>query len=120
MEQPIQNDNESFSFIVEENISPPKKLFPKITLKEISMKYSNKIYASSFKNNENDRLIYFGDHTIFEGLYQAYVNHCPIVLTPDIFWLLIIQGFTRHVEFNSEKLRDKFVDFQGKKRISSK
>lgn len=119
MEQPIQNDNESFSFIVEENISPPKKLFPKITLKEISMKYSNKIYASSFKNNENDRLIYFGDHTIFEGLYQAYVNHCPIVLTPDIFWLLIIQGFTRHVEFNSEKLRDKFVDFQGKKELAA-
>ena len=77
-------DIESFSLTVEDNISPPKQLFTKMTLKEISHKYSDKIYASSFKNNENKKLIYFGEHTIFEGFYQAYVNHCPIVLTPDI------------------------------------
>ena len=108
---------ESFSFAVEEKITPPKKLFQKITLKDIMNKYSKKIYSSSFKNEENKKLVYFGEHTIFEGFYQAYVNHCPIVLSPDIFWTLIIQGFTRHVLANSEKLRDKFVDFDGKKTI---
>ena len=40
---------ESFSFQVEDNISPPKKLFDKITLDEISQKYSNKIYAYHLK-----------------------------------------------------------------------
>jgi hypothetical protein len=108
---------ESFSFQVEDNISPPKKLFDKITLDEISQKYSNKIYASSFKNNGNKRLVYFGEHTIFEGFYQAYVNHCPIVLSPDVFWTLIVQGFTRHVLVNAEKLRDKFVSFEDKKEL---
>ena len=108
---------ESFSFPVEENISPPKKLFPKRTLNNIAHIYSNKIYASSFKNDGNKRLVYFGEHTIFEGFYQAYVNHCPIVLFPDIFWTLIIQAFTRHVLANSEKLKEKFVDFKGKKEI---
>lgn len=88
-----------------------------MTLKEIAHQYSDKIYASSFKNNENKKLIYFGEHTIFEGFYQAYVNHCPIVLSPDIFWTLIIQAFTRHVLANSEKLKEKFVDFRGKKEI---
>ena len=106
---------ESFTFPVEENISPPKKLFEKKTLKEITNRYSKKIYACSF--NMNEKLIDFGEHTIFEGLYQAYVNHCPIVLSPDIFWTLIIQGFTRYVLANSESLRDKFVDFQGKKEL---
>ena len=109
---------ESFSFTVEENISPPKKLFQTKTLNEIASQYSKKIYASSFKNYENKKLIYFGEHTIFEGFYQAYVNHCPIVLSPDIFWNLIIQGFTRHVLANSDKLKDKFVNFEGKKEIN--
>ena len=112
-------ESESISFTVEDNISPPKKLFQKMTLKEIGHQYSDKIYASSFKNNENKKLIYFGEHTIFEGFYQAYVNHCPIVLSPDVFWTLIIQGFTRHVLANSESLRDKFVDFQGKKELAT-
>ena len=67
----------------------------------------------------NDKLIYFGEHTIFEGLYQAYVNHCPIVLSPDVFWTLIIQAFTRYVLANSESLREKFVDFQGKKELKA-
>ena len=112
-------DIESISFKVEDNISPPKKLFEKMTLKDITHQYSDKIYASSFRSNENKKLIYFGEHTIFEGFYQAYVNHCPIVLSPDVFWILIIQGFTRHVLANSEKLRDKFVDFQGKKELAT-
>ena len=108
---------ESFTFQVEENISPPKKLFQKKTLKEITDIYSKKIYTSSF--DMNDKLIYFGEHTIFEGLYQAYVNHCPIVLSPDIFWTLIIQAFTRYVLANSESLREKFVDFKGKKELGA-
>ena len=46
-------------------------------------------------------------------------NYCPIVLSPDNFWTLIIQEFTRHVLATSEKLRDKFVDFQGKKELAT-
>ena len=112
------NENiEKITFVVEENISPPKKLFEKKTLKEITNRYSKNIYVSSF--DMNDRLIDFGEHTILEGFYQAYVNHCPIVLSPDVLWVLIIQGFTRHVLANSEDLRTKFVDFQGKKEIAA-
>ena len=110
-----KNNIETFTFTVEDNISPPKKLFPKITMEEIAKKYSDKIYAASFKMT--DKLIYFGEHTIFEGFYLSYVNHCPIILSPDIFWVLIIQGFTRHVLANSEELREKFVDFNGKKQL---
>jgi hypothetical protein len=36
------------------------------------------------------------------------------VLSPDMIWLLISQGFARHVNNNSEKLRKYFVDFKGK------
>ena len=113
----MNNNIESFTFVVEENICPPKKLFEKYSLEKITSIYSKKIYVSSF--DMNDKLIYFGEHTIFEGLYQAYVNHCPIVLSPDVFWTLIIQAFTRYVLANSESLREKFVDFQGKKELTA-
>ena len=113
----MNNNIESFTFVVEENICPPKKLFEKYSLEKITSIYSKKIYVSSF--DMNDKLIYFGEHTIFEGLYQAYVNHCPIVLSPDVFWTLIIQAFTRYVLANSESLREKFVDFQGKKELKA-
>ncbi|MCI5212341.1 MAG: DUF4419 domain-containing protein, partial [Candidatus Electrothrix sp. ATG2] len=30
-------------------------------------------------------------------------------MSPDMFWLLICQGFARHVNANSEELRHRFV-----------
>ena len=52
---------------------------------------------------------------VLKGYYLAYVKHIPICITPDILWMLIIQGFSRHIDLNSEKLRYKLVQFDGKK-----
>ena len=52
-----------------------------------------------------------------QGYYKAYVNHIPICITPDILWMLVVQGFSRHIDLNSERLRSKFVQFQGKKTL---
>lgn len=56
----------------------------------------------------------FGLHPFFNGMYQAYADHRPFVLSPDMMWLLVSQGFARHVNANAEKLRSKFVNYQGK------
>ena len=58
-----------------------------------------------------------GINNILQGFYSAYENHLPILLTPDIIWLLIVQGFSHHVNFNTEYLREKFVNFEGKKKL---
>ena len=50
-------------------------------------------------------------------MYQAYANHRPFVLSPDMIWLLINQGFARHVNANQESMRDLFVDFSGKQSL---
>ena len=55
--------------------------------------------------------------TVLQGYYKAYVNHIPICITPDILWMLIIQGFSRHIDLNSERLRNKLVQFEGKKTL---
>ena len=58
-----------------------------------------------------------GISNILQGFYSAYENHLPICLTPDIIWLLIVQGFSYHVNFNADYLRKHFVNFEGKKKL---
>jgi len=52
------------------------------------------------------------------GFYNAHTIHYPIRLKPDDIWLLIIQAFSNHININSEELRNKFVNFNGKKLLS--
>jgi len=66
--------------------------------------YTSKVYTKGINN-------------ILQGFYSAYENHLPIRLTPDIIWLLIVQGFSHHVNYNSKELREKFVNFEGKKKL---
>lgn len=61
-----------------------------------------------------DSLVSFGYHSFFNGMYQAYADHRPFVLSPDMIWLLISQGFARHIHTNAESLRNRFVGFEGK------
>lgn len=95
----------------------PLKKFDISDLKTIlKNKGVSKVYYCS--SNLNDKFISnIEDKSLLQGYYNAYVNHCPITITPDILWMLIVQGFSRHVEKNSEELRNKFVNFQGKKEI---
>ena len=66
--------------------------------------YTSKVYTKGINN-------------ILQGFYSAYENHLPIRLTPDIIWLLIVQGFSHHVNYNSKELREKFLNFEGKKKL---
>ena len=72
-----------------------------------------KIYYSSFPSDKNIK--YFNDHPVLFGFYKAWVNHCPITITPNMIWQLILNVFIKYVDINSEKLRNKFVNFEGKK-----
>ena len=66
--------------------------------------YAKKVYTKGISN-------------ILQGFYSTYENHLPIRLTPDIIWLLIVQGFAQHINFNAEYLRQKFVNFEKKKKL---
>lgn len=51
-------------------------------------------------------------HPVFEAAYLAFAEHLPLVLRPDDFWLMIAQGFARHVNMNSDTVRHKFVEHE--------
>ena len=68
--------------------------------------------------NKNQNLAYINSNVpVLNGFYTAHTNHYPIRIKPDDIWLLIVQAFSNHVNANSERLRNYFVDFDGKKQL---
>jgi hypothetical protein len=53
-------------------------------------------------------------HPFVGAVHAAYQNHRPLILSPDMFWLLIIQGLAQHINHSPEKYREQFVAFSGK------
>ena len=80
-------------------------------IKEKNIKVPYHIIAQS---ESPDSLVSFGPNSFFNGMYQAYADHRPFVLSPDMIWLLISQGFARHINANQESMRNELVDFSGK------
>lgn len=60
------------------------------------------------------QLVNFGTHSFLQGMYRAYAEHYPFVLSPDMIWLLISQGFATHVDIHAEELRSQIVDHSEK------
>ncbi|MCL2132698.1 MAG: DUF4419 domain-containing protein [Lentimicrobiaceae bacterium] len=83
-------------------------------LKKDSIDFPFNIIA---KNTIESELVNFGYHSFFDGMYSAYAEHRPFVISPDMIWLLISQGFAQHVNANPENLRHYFVNFSEKTQL---
>lgn len=53
----------------------------------------------------------------FEAIHIAFGQHRNLVLSPDMVWLVISQGFALHLNENSQALRKFLVSHQGKKEL---
>lgn len=58
-----------------------------------------------------------GLHGFVAAAHYAFMEHHPLVLSPDDVWLCIAQGFALHVDQNAETLRKRFVAHEGKAAI---
>lgn len=68
--------------------------------------------AKNLRNPEKD--------AFFQSVLRAYKKHKSIVLSPDMIWLLISQGFARYVNAHSEALRPQLVSHTGKMDLAIK
>jgi len=57
-------------------------------------------------------------HPLFTATGLAFNNHYPLVLTPDIVWLTIVQGLATHINLDPARHRKQFVSFDGQKTLS--
>ena len=65
-----------------------------------------------------DSIVTYGEHPFLTGILTAYQEHRPFVISPDIIWLLISQGFARHISNNAEEFRKDIVNFDNKKTLT--
>ena len=71
-----------------------------------------------YKFNTNEKEFFsYQKKSLIQGLVLAYKNHYPITISPDMIWLLILQGFSRFMEKYHELVREKFVNFDGQKTL---
>lgn len=54
----------------------------------------------------------------FFAALEAWANHHHFSFRPDDVWLLVLQGIATHAQENSEEVRKRFVDFEGKRVVT--
>jgi hypothetical protein len=70
------------------------------------------------KKWDGDKIRSFGYHKVLLGYLNAYFDHCPIKVNPNVIWQLILNLFSKYVNDYSERLRNIFVNFEGRKEIN--
>ena len=129
-------DYESITFKVEKGLKKPseylqttgmktilanlfkrrKKMIDNKTGGEIQLNANEPLEIFHYNLDTNEQEIFNeGKTSLIQGLIAAYKNHYPITISPDMIWILIMQGFSRFMEKYENLVRERFVNFTGKK-----
>ncbi len=132
------NEYESITFEVEKGLTKPQEYYEPKATKSIIMDLLKKIKQAInlrnsrpyyLKENEPLEILQFefdieeteffnaNKKSLIQGLVMAYKNHYPITISPDMIWLIILQGYSKFMEKHSELVREKYVNFEGKKEL---
>ncbi|MBO4891429.1 MAG: DUF4419 domain-containing protein [Prevotella sp.] len=125
VEYPLQGPRTGLDIVgtiieVDKDLPAPKTTLQKFDGQEIAKKIVNisgvpqKLHQVKKTSFEGERLCYLGDDNFFKCMVQAYADHRPLVLSPDMVWLIISQGFSRYVNAHSEEMRYLFVSHEDK------
>jgi hypothetical protein len=98
------------------DLQPVKNHFPLVPYKSSVDEMCGSGVEAWSKNV--DSLVHGDMNPLVACVRDAYLNHRTLILSPDMIWLMISQGFAIHVDQNSDSLRHYFVDFTGKKVLS--
>lgn len=116
----LANAQKGITFEVDKDLPAPKTKLQKYDDKEIAKKIVNisaipkELHRVVKTGLEGERLSYIADDNFYKCMVQAYADHHPLVLSPDIVWLIISQGFSRYVNAHAEEMRNLLVFHEGK------
>jgi hypothetical protein len=96
---------------VESLLTKPPSLFPG-QLHHPTGQPSKPVEACSRYHGQLVAGVHF--HPVVAAIHLAFNDHRPLVLSPDMLWLLVAQGFANHVNANAEELRPRLVKHSGK------
>ena len=111
---------QSVTFTVDKNLPAPRQTIPLYDEQFIAAQIisvlgvpdeERRVLKTSF---EGQQLAHIGKDNFYKCIVQAYSDHRPLVLSPDMVWLIISQGFSRYVNAHAEEMRDLLVFHEGK------
>ncbi|EDP98110.1 DUF4419 domain-containing protein [Kordia algicida OT-1] len=105
---------DSITFHIE-TLERPDDLVDEKAFSEIAQTFSSKI---EYLPNPDEKLIAGGSHAFLYGLYLAYSQHRPFTLSPDMIWLLVLQGISNHVNFSYQAKENLFPQLTNKQTIT--
>ena len=68
-----------------------------------------------YKSENMSKQLNIQNHSVIMGYLEVYEKHCPMTITQDIIWLLIVQGFTHLVLNNFGRLKVNLLISMGRK-----
>ncbi len=118
----LKRTNSSITFVVDGELPAPKK---KLTMHKDGKALADQIVGNTLKipsklrqvvktSFDKDEFCYMAEDNFYKCMVQAYADHRPVVLSPDIVWLIIAQNFSAYVNAHSDVMRDYFVAHEGK------
>ncbi len=116
----INKEDGSITFRVDLNLPQPEGLYYSMSGRLVMENmlrdrgYDNDNFNIITSSYADDVLCGFRSNPFFKGMIEAFAHHRPVVLSPDVIWLLISQGFAHYVNENPELMRDLIVDHDGK------
>ncbi|MEM9454475.1 MAG: DUF4419 domain-containing protein [Myxococcota bacterium] len=61
---------------------------------------------------------HLGVHPLVGAVHLAFDLHLPLELSPDHVWIVLAQGFARHIRLHADALRHHFVQHEGNKTLT--
>lgn len=118
----VSKTDGSITFLVDKDLPAPKNEFrlksaldvATCLVGDIDFNTEYSVLSTSF---DGDSLYSASKDVLYQCVINAYVDHRPLVLSPDVIWLTICQGFARYVNAHSEKLRPLIVNHKGKETL---
>lgn len=115
-----KHDNKGITFLVDEGLKQTKFHLPQTEASDIIREFIENeqisddladVVKCSF---EDEKLSYLGQDTLYKCIIRCFAEHRPLVLTPDVIWLVICQTLANHIYANAELYRRQIVDHNDK------
>ncbi|EFA84905.1 hypothetical protein PPL_01898 [Heterostelium album PN500] len=68
-------------------------------------------------DNPEEKHLFNRNNSFINSCFDAYSRHHGLVIRPDDIWIAIVTQFSFYINAFSEELRNKIVDFEGKRNL---
>jgi hypothetical protein len=102
-EKPEKRKTES-KIIPVSDVAIAKRKLPESSYSEITNLLFNGNIEAIPLGYQEEKYVYTRIHPMIGALHYGFAHHRPVCITPDMMWMMILQGFAEHISFNTDSL----------------